>query len=322
MNYWLSLAFIGNFERKRSAYMNPNPNPYDGGPISTIFEKLDEKQRKKIDEAIITRNPSSLSKLHEKFHLAEKGISQQTLYRYARKIRDHANKLSLTESTFTSEIDLVEHLKKQIGRQCLDMILNADATGMSPLDAQRIANTFGKCLQFDLTIARTKALEAATADQSRAREEAVLSKTGGPNHSRVTSRSTRQQLEVGDDPDPGYGTNEDGSPRTHEQYCATVKQVLFEVYAPKSVKEAAAREGAEKAAAAKQNPDNPPLVRVEESPGRQSFLAPNTDGRRVAAETIPSLPSASPDPLSRIICPSRDQDDFPDVWSDRKVAEP
>jgi hypothetical protein len=252
--------------------MNPNPNTYDGGPISTIFDVLDEKQRKKLDNAIITRNPSSLTKVHEIFHLAEKGISQQTLYRYARKIRDQGNKITLLESTFTSEVDVVEHLKNQIGRQCMDMILNADVNGITPLDAQRIAHAFGKCLQYDLIIARTKALEAATADQSRERKRPVSHDAS---------------------PDPGYGRNEDGSPKTHEQYCATVKQVLFEVYAPKSVKEAAAREAAareaaEKAAAAKQNPDNPPLVRepaeIDASgPGRAGVLAPTTDG-------IPSVP--------------------------------
>jgi hypothetical protein len=134
------------------------PPVHHNGPINAIYEKLDEKQRKKLDSAIISRNPSSLTKIHETFHLAEAGISYQSFHGYARKIRDEANKLSLLESTFSSEIDIVEHLKNQVGRQCLDMILNADANGTSPLDVQRITNAYGKCLQFNLTLARTKAL--------------------------------------------------------------------------------------------------------------------------------------------------------------------
>jgi hypothetical protein len=256
----------------------PKPPIHHNGPTNAMYEKLEDNQRKKIDEAIIKRDPHTLKAIHEKFKLAEKGISYQSLHGYAREIRDQANKLTLMESTFSSEIDLVEHLKNQLGRQCLDMILNADANGMSPLDAQRIANAFGKCLQYNLTIARTKALEAATAradvaarlvespPETRApagRGSDVAADVPVGRGTRATARPARQELEVGDDPEARYGRHEDGTPRTHEQYCATVNKVMFEVFAPKSVKEAAAREAAareaaEKAAAAKQTPDHPP----------------------------------------------------------------
>jgi hypothetical protein len=146
----------------------------------------------------------------------------------------------------------------------------------SPLDIQRLVN----------------ATRIAIANIHSAADVAACAPAG--RAVRETPRMGNNPLEKRehDDPDARCGRNEDGSPRTHEQYCATVKQVLFEVYAPKSVKEAAARE-----AAAKQNPDNPPLASVPPPDSDSPQSSEISDGTSLL------IPESAPAPISEVPAP-------------------
>jgi hypothetical protein len=157
-----------------------------------MFEKLDETQRKKIDHAIISRTPHSLTAIHEKFKLAEKGVSYQSLCGYARKIRDQADKEQLLEKTHADEIDNDAAIHRYIKRQTLEILMHQDP---SMLDVSRATTTMQRCRQIQLA-----------ADQSRERKSTDLAAGGRPadqNRERERPASDADPCEItGHSPDP------------------------------------------------------------------------------------------------------------------------
>ena len=245
--------------------MNPTPNTYDAGPISTIFGALDEKQRKKLESAIITRN-HSLVKIHEIFHLAEAGISQQTLYRYARRVRDQADKEQLLEKCLADEVDIDAAIFKYIKRQTLEILMHRDP---NMLDVTRASLTMRRC-------------QITLAAQSNSKSKIQNLKSPAPNPK-------------------SWGTNEDGTEMTHAQFMAKFKRVLFEEYAPKSVKEDPAAR-----AAFFLSPDIPPRAPApDQSPERKRAGELLTNASHSAFARNPTIdPRSCENPFSHV--PSRE----------------
>ena len=75
---------------------------------SSIFQKLDSDQRRKLDHAIIDRDPPTLKAVYEKFQLAELEVSRAAFYRYARRRR------SLIATRDFAELALPEEAEEQI----------------------------------------------------------------------------------------------------------------------------------------------------------------------------------------------------------------
>jgi hypothetical protein len=192
----------------------PTPPIHHNGPVSAMVEKLDETQRKKIDSAIISRTPHSLTAIHEKFKLAEKGVSYQSLCGYARKIRDQADKEQLLEKTLADEIDIDAAILRYIKRQTLEILMHQDP---SMLDVSRATTTMQRCRQIQLA-----------ADQSRERQSQDLAKGGRPE-SGATPRLSNQQREQ-ERRDAPWGRNDDGTPISHEQHLGRLNRVANFVY--------------------------------------------------------------------------------------------
>ena len=125
------------------------PLRYDGGPVSTLNDRIDEKLRKKIDAAIIKREPRTLVAIYDKFKLAEAGVSYDVLWRYARRIRDETSKSVLLEATLADEIDMPTAISRMLSRQCLEAVLQGEA---APLDLHRLTLAYHKSLQVIKTL--------------------------------------------------------------------------------------------------------------------------------------------------------------------------
>jgi hypothetical protein len=137
--------------------MTTNQPPlHTGGRVSTIFDKIDEKQRQEIDTAIIKRRPRTLVGIYDKFKLAKAGVAYFVFYRYARKVRDEANKTAILDATLADEIDVPAALAKMISRQCLDAVVQGES---SPLDTHRLTLAFHKSLQVIKTLREIQKLE-------------------------------------------------------------------------------------------------------------------------------------------------------------------
>jgi len=68
--------------------MNPeSPVAFDGGNLSTVFERLHPAYRRGLDRAIIERDPPSLADVYGCFHCRANGISRSAFYRYAARLR-------------------------------------------------------------------------------------------------------------------------------------------------------------------------------------------------------------------------------------------
>ncbi len=71
--------------------MNPETRvAYDGGNLSTIFDRLHPAYRRGLDRAIIERDPPALADVYGCFHCRSNGISRSAFYRYAARLRARA----------------------------------------------------------------------------------------------------------------------------------------------------------------------------------------------------------------------------------------
>jgi hypothetical protein len=109
---------------------------------STIFEKLPTDLRRRLDQAIIDRDPPSYRALHAKFGLSAHGVSFTALYRYARRLRAQADLLHVAHLALPDAPDVAQSLPTLLAYRLLDALNNEDS---SPrllhrlVDAWRIA---------------------------------------------------------------------------------------------------------------------------------------------------------------------------------------
>jgi maltooligosyltrehalose synthase len=57
---------------------------------SSVFARLDPDLRRQVDRAIVRRQPPTLAAVFETLQLAARGISRSAFYRYAARLRRHA----------------------------------------------------------------------------------------------------------------------------------------------------------------------------------------------------------------------------------------
>lgn len=110
---------------------------------STIFEKLPPDLRRKLDQAIIDRDPPAYRDLHAKFNLAARGVSVTALYYYARRIRAQADMLYFAQLAQPDSPDLVEAVPTLFAYRLLDALIDEDTppeTLLRLVHAWRIAS--------------------------------------------------------------------------------------------------------------------------------------------------------------------------------------
>lgn len=111
---------------------------YDKGNQSSIYQRLDPDLRKKIDRAIVERQPASLQACYDEFSLAERGVSRGAFYRYARRLRTQAELHHVADLVHPDDPDPRRYNHQLIQRRLLDMLVNDEDA--SPSNIHRLVN--------------------------------------------------------------------------------------------------------------------------------------------------------------------------------------
>ncbi|HKQ50471.1 MAG TPA: hypothetical protein VJZ71_20535 [Phycisphaerae bacterium] len=111
---------------------------------STIYEKTTADERRKVDRAIVNRDPPTYRGVFEKFRLAEKGVSFTAFYNYARRIRAAAQVCNLAELVAPAQADLNQTLPRLLGDRLIETLLyQEDAT---PAQIQRLTLAYASAI--------------------------------------------------------------------------------------------------------------------------------------------------------------------------------
>lgn len=101
----------------------------DHNSRSSIYEKTTVDERRKIDRAVVNREPPTYRGVFEKYRLAEKGVSFTAFYNYARRIRGAATNYNLAELVIPAQADLNRTIPRLLADRLIDTLLYAeDAT--------------------------------------------------------------------------------------------------------------------------------------------------------------------------------------------------
>jgi hypothetical protein len=109
-----------------SAHSSPRRDPFfqqDNGR-SSLFDKLPEELRRRLDLAIFHRIPPTLKDLWMQFELSKFGVSYSALYRYARRLRDRLNVAEAVLLADGDEADVDAAIQKLLSRRLLELLLH------------------------------------------------------------------------------------------------------------------------------------------------------------------------------------------------------
>ena len=122
---------------------------------STLFEKLPPDLRRRLDQAIIDRDPPAYRDLHAKFDLTARKVSVTALYYYARRLRAQADILNLAQLALPGSPDLAESLPTLLAYRVLDAAIDED---VSPSTLHRLVDAWRIAANHRLALQRQTAL--------------------------------------------------------------------------------------------------------------------------------------------------------------------
>ncbi len=106
---------------------------------STVYSKLDEKLRHRVNEAIVERRPATYRGIFDHFKLDSCGVSFTSFYRYARRLRQHAAYVELGALTLPAAANVPEALPKLLAQRLMEALVLDDT---SPRQLQRLADAY------------------------------------------------------------------------------------------------------------------------------------------------------------------------------------
>ncbi|MBN2559695.1 MAG: hypothetical protein JXQ75_02030 [Phycisphaerae bacterium] len=118
---------------------------------SSIFDKTDADFRRRLDQAVIDRDPPTYKAVYNKFKLAASGISFMAFYRYARRLRTHAAMLELAEHTLPDGCRTIDVLPQLLANRLLDAAIDEST---SPRTLQRLTDAWRFAVQTQLALDR------------------------------------------------------------------------------------------------------------------------------------------------------------------------
>lgn len=136
------------------------PN-YTGGNRSSILDRLPLEIRKRLDDAILTRQPAALVRLHVDLGLLKYGISLRALQRYARKLRDRFDLDEAAARSAACNPNLAAQIPTIIGRRLLAVLLNDEKA--TPATIHRLAVAYKMAHVVDRDRTKSKSDEAKVA---------------------------------------------------------------------------------------------------------------------------------------------------------------
>ncbi len=118
---------------------------------SVVFEKTDPDLRRRINRAIVDRDPPTYKGVFAKFNLAAKGIGFHAFYRYARRLRARAAMFEMAEMTTCTGTDLPAILPKVLAQRLLEVLAFED---VSPRHIQRLTDAYKTAVNTHVAIRR------------------------------------------------------------------------------------------------------------------------------------------------------------------------
>ncbi len=108
---------------------------------SSLFDKLPEELRRRLDLAIVHRIPPTFKEVWMQFELAKFGVSFSALYRYARRLRDRVNIAETAHLIDDDHPDMGAAIQKLLARRVLELLLHTGGASC----AQEIAALVSAC---------------------------------------------------------------------------------------------------------------------------------------------------------------------------------
>ncbi|MEE8171215.1 MAG: hypothetical protein V3T70_11775 [Phycisphaerae bacterium] len=134
---------------------------------SSLFEKLPADFRRKLDQAVIDRDPPGYRALFNKFNLAARGVSHTAFSDSARRLRAHADLAHLAELVRPGDVNPADLIPFILAHRLLDASSD-EAT--SPRTLHRLAETWRIVTSTRLNLERHAAL-LQNDDRKHRREE-------------------------------------------------------------------------------------------------------------------------------------------------------
>ena len=132
---------------------------------SSLFEKLSAEVRRRLDQAIIDREPAGYRALFAKFDLAKQGVSFTAFYYYARRLRAQTDMLHVADLAGLDGLDVAGALPTLMAYRVFEAANDEDT---SPLVLQRLVNAWRTAVNTHLALQRQ---EAAVAEVRRQAQE-------------------------------------------------------------------------------------------------------------------------------------------------------
>jgi hypothetical protein len=106
---------------------------------SSIFEKLPDGLRRKVNRAIADREPTTHKGIYAKYNLGAHGVSLRAFYRYARRLRSQIALFELGELAMPAALDVSQALPTILAQRLMEAVVLDDP---SPRYLQRLADTY------------------------------------------------------------------------------------------------------------------------------------------------------------------------------------
>jgi len=106
---------------------------------SSIFDKTDPDLRRRIDQAIVDRQPPTYKAVFDQFDLAARGVSFTAFYYYARRIRVNAALLELARVALPDSASAHDLLPDVLSHRLLEAAIDE---ACSPGTIQRLADAY------------------------------------------------------------------------------------------------------------------------------------------------------------------------------------
>jgi hypothetical protein len=104
----------------------PHVTPIDSK--SSMFAKTDPMLRRRIDRALVERQPATYKGVYEEFRLHSLGISFTAFYTYASRLRANAASMGLAEVALPEGAAVSEMLPELLGNRLFEAAMDEDAT--------------------------------------------------------------------------------------------------------------------------------------------------------------------------------------------------
>ena len=129
---------------------------------STLCQKLDPEERRKLNRAIVDRTLPTYKSCYEHFRLADRGIGFFAFYRYARRLRDHVAAAQLAALTMPDAppTAVVDAVIRMLAHRLLDAAFDESA---SPKTIERLAQAYRNTIQTQSEIQRAAIREQKAA---------------------------------------------------------------------------------------------------------------------------------------------------------------